>query len=246
MSEERFDLIFSGELVAGFELAQVKKNVQALFRIDDAKVNLLFAGKPVPLRKGLDADAANKYRVAMKKAGARVDVVLSRDPPPEAAKPAAQPAAAKSSATVAQPQTGTAIFTTALGAQPAAAAQPRQPIKAPDFGLAAAGSVLLRPEERIQVETEEVDVSHLSVTPQKGNLLTAEELERPPGISVTVPELDLADVGSDLLLPEERQNREPVVVDISALSLGKPGERLAPPSPKPPPPPNVDHIKLKS
>ena len=90
MNEERFDLVFSGELVAGFDVAQVKKNIQALFRIDDAKVLVLFSGKPIALRKGLDADAANKYRVAMKKAGARVDVVLSREPPPQA--PSAKPA----------------------------------------------------------------------------------------------------------------------------------------------------------
>jgi hypothetical protein len=246
MNEEKFDLVFSGELVSGFDLTQVKKNIQALFRIDETKVEVLFSGKAIPLRKGLDADSANKYRVAMKKAGARVDVVLSRDPPPAAAaKPAFQPASA------AQPVAGNTAkqasgFTTALGAQPVSAPTPRRPIQAPDFGIAAAGISLLRPEERIEVESVDVDVSHLSVVPQLGNLLTQGESERPPGIIVTIPELDLAEVGSDLLLPEERQNQEPVVVDISGLSLGKPGERLAPPSPRPPPAPNVDHIKLKS
>lgn len=239
MNEERFDLVFSGELVAGFELAQVKKNIQVLFRIDDAKVNALFSGKPIPLRKGLDADAANKYRVAMKKAGARVDVVLSRDPPAPTAQAAASPPAAG------EPARQNAAFTTALGAQPAAAPRPREPINAPNFGVVAAGGPLVRPEERVAVAAVRVDVSHLSVKPQQGNLLTAAELERPPGIAVTVPELDLADPGSDLLLPEERRSPDPVVVDISGLTLGAPGERLGPPSPKAPPPPKVDHIKLQ-
>lgn len=244
MSEERFDLVFCGELVPGFELAQVKENIQALFRIDETKVNVLFSGKPVPLRKGLDADSANKYRVAMKKAGARVEVVLSREPSPEtASKPAPKPAPAPNAVTKTKAESSG--FTTALGAQPVVAPKARAPISAPDFGLAAAGSILLRPEERTEIEAETVDISHLSVAPQEGNLLTDAELERPPGIVVTIPELDVADVGSDLLLPEERQNQEPVVVDISRLSLGKPGERLAPPPPSPPPPPNVDHIKLK-
>jgi hypothetical protein len=244
MSEERFDLIFSGELVTGFDLAQVKKNVQALFRIDEAKVNVLFSGKPIPLRKGLDADSANKYRVAMKKAGARVDVVISRDPAP--AVPPAQTKDASKAIQEAAPSAAAGQFTTVLGAQPAAPRAAREPIKAPDFGVAPAGSVLLKPEERVEVEAREVDISHLSVAPQTGNLLSEEELERPPGIEITVPELDLAAVGSDLLLPEERETPVPVVVDISGLSLGKPGERLAPPSPPPPPPPNVDHIKLKT
>lgn len=247
MSEERFDLVFCGELVAGFELAQVKENIQALFRIDEAKVNALFSGKPIPLRKGLDADSANKYRVAMKKAGARVDVILSRDSAPATSvKTASTPASTPTQSAASNKATESGGFTTALGAQPLVTAKPREPIKAPDFGMAAVGSILLRPEERVEVEAESVDVSHLSVAPQEGNILTEEELERPPGIVVTIPELDLADVGSDLLLPEERANPEPVMVDISGLSLGAPGERLAPPSPRPPSPPNVDHIKLKS
>lgn len=244
MSEERFDLVFSGELVAGFEAVQVKKNIQALFRIDEAKINVLFSGKAVPLKKGLDADTANKYRVAMKKAGARVDVVLNRDIAP-APKPTPIASTATASPGPAVVANQNPRFSTALGAQPAAAATPRAPISAPDFGVAAPGSGLLKPEERRKVAVQAVDISHLSVVPQQGNLLRDDELDPLPDITVTVPNLDVAAVGSDLLLPEERLAPEPVAVDISRLTLGKVGERLAPPSPRAPPPPNVDHIKLK-
>ncbi|MBC6905763.1 hypothetical protein DWB84_09875 [Saccharophagus sp. K07] len=258
MSDERFDLIFSGELVPGFELSQVKKNLQALFRLDDGKINALFCGKPVPLKRGVDSDAANKYRVAMKKAGARVDLVLSQQAAPATPKAAPAPTASNdASAPAAAPAGRTEIkstetsasgakFTTSLGAQPLTAQAPRPNIVAPNFEVAAVGADVLRPEERPSVEPVVVDTSYLSVAPQEGNLVKEDELMILPGIAVTIPELDVAEVGSDLLLPSERAKVEPVQVDLSGLSLAQVGERLGPPRPVAPPPPNVDHIKLQN
>jgi hypothetical protein len=242
MNEERYDLVFSGELVPGFELPQVKKNLQQLFRLDEAKVNALFSGKAIPLKKGVDADAANKYRVAMKKAGARVDLVLvsetaSAAPVKPQSPPPSQPAvpAAKESG-----------LTTVLGAQPLPPKTARPTIEAPNFGLSAPGTELLRPDERVEAEPVSVDISHLSVAPQEGNLVKEDEFEILPGIAVTVPDLDMAAVGADLLKPDERENVQPLELDLSHLTLGKVGERLGPAAPPAPPPPNVDHLKLKT
>lgn len=245
MNDERYDLMFSGELVPGFELAQVKKNLQQLFRLDESKINALFAGKSIPLKKGVDSEAANKYRVAMKKAGARVDLVLVAESTPPAVKatPSAPPSA------VAKAKEGTSSdnkLVTVLGAQPVPAKTPRAPINAPDFGLSAAGADLLSPEERASVEPLDLDLSHLSVAPQQGHLLDEDERVILPGIAVTVPDLDVAAAGSDLLKPEERETVVPLKLDLSHLSVAKPGERLGPVSPPAPPPPNVDHLKLKS
>jgi hypothetical protein len=247
MNEERYDLVFSGELVPGFELPQVKKNLQQLFRLDEAKVNALFSGKAIPLKKGVDADAANKYRVAMKKAGARVDLVLvseaasaapvkPQSPPPPQPQPVAPVApAAKESG-----------LTTVLGAQPLPPKTARPSIEAPNFGLSAPGAELLRPDERVEAEPVSVDISHLSVAPQEGNLVKEDEFEILPGIAVTVPDLDVAAVGADLLKPDERENVQPLELDLSHLTLGRVGERLGPAAPPAPPPPNVDHLKLKT
>lgn len=242
MNEERYDLMFSGELVPGFELAQVKQNLQQLFRLDESKINALFSGKAIPLKKGVDADAANKYRVAMKKAGARVDLVLVKEPAPAPAKPAPAMAPPRSSA----PDSNEGGFTTALGAQPLPAKTPRPTIDAPNFGLSAPGADLLAPNERSSVEPLDLDLSHLTVAPQQGDLLSDDERAILPGIAVTVPDLDVAAVGSDMLKPEERRSVEPVKLDLSHLSLAKAGERLGPASPPAPAPPNVDHLKLKS
>ena len=240
MNDERYDLMFSGELVPGFELAQVKHNLQQLFRLDEQKINALFSGKSIPLKKGVDADAANKYRVAMKKAGARVDLVLVVEPTPAPVKP--KPSAPS------QPTAGFGPddkLTTALGAQPLPAKTQRAPIDAPNFGLSAPGADLLSPDERSSVEPLDLDLSHLSVAPQQGHLLDEDERVILPGIAVTVPDLDVAAAGSDLLKPEERETVLPLKLDLSHLSVAKPGERLGPVSPPAPPPPNVDHLKLK-
>lgn len=245
MNDERYDLMFSGELVPGFELAQVKTNLQQLFRLDEAKVNALFSGKAIALKKGVDAEAANKYRVAMKKAGARLDLVLVKAP---VAAPAPQPAAA-SPPPAAEPQpaenAATSGFTTALGAQPEHQVTPRTPIEAPDFGLSAPGADLLASHEKTSEEPLNLDLSHLAVTPQQGDLLTEDERTILPGIAVTVPDLDVAAVGSDLLKPEERELVEPVEVDLSHLTVAQVGEHLGPVTPPAPPPPNVDHLTLK-
>ena len=254
MSQEKYDLVFSGELVPGFELAQVKSNVQALFRIDEAKTNVLFSGREIQLKKDLDADTANKYRVAMKKAGARVAVVLSS----EAAKQAQAPASAPQSGSQNNAPPGlqknneTAVnkwepsaFDTELGAQPQKAAEARQVIDAPDFKIAAPGEDMLPEEYRLPLASVEVDTSDLSVAPQNGNLVHADELGHLPSLEIDIPDFDVAPAGSDVLKPEERRSVAPANVDVSALTLSEVGAQLAQPKKAPPPPPNVDHIKLE-
>ena len=74
---EKFDLVFRGELVKSFEPDVAKRNVGKLFKIDGAKLDKMFSGKAIVLKRNLDLDTANKYRVAIKKAGARVDLVAN-------------------------------------------------------------------------------------------------------------------------------------------------------------------------
>lgn len=245
MSQEKFDLVFSGELVPGYELAQVKKNIQLLFRIDETKTDLLFSGRAIPLKKGLDAETANKYRVAIKKAGARVAVVQSEAAPTKLQSvPAEKPGVATAHAEA--KEGGEGGFTTELGAQPASPRPPRKEIEAPGFAVADVGEDILPSEYRLPLATVEVDTSGLSVAPQAGNLVGEDEIMRPRSAPKDVPDFDIAPVGSDVLTPEERPQVRAVEVNIAGLSVAQTGERLAPPSKQAPPPPNVDHIKLKS
>lgn len=253
MSQEKFDLVFSGELVPGFALPQVKKNIQLLFRIDEAKTEALFSGRAIHLKKGLDAETANKYRVAIKKAGARVSIVESEEAPLPAqpAVPVTATRTPSSKVPTPPPAGGASVspsgatLTTELGAQPLSPPGPHREIEAPAFDLASPGADILPADYKRPLAAVDVDTSALSVTPQGGYLVRPEELARPDAMPVSVPEIEVAPVGSDVLTAEERPKTHVVEVDVSGLSIAQPGERLGPPSKEAPAPPNVDHIKLE-
>ena len=54
MPDSLFDIVFTGQLAEGFELAAVKQKVSQLFKLDADKTNRLFLGKPVTLKKNLE------------------------------------------------------------------------------------------------------------------------------------------------------------------------------------------------
>lgn len=78
MAEQQFyELVFKGELVKGAELSLTKQNMGKLFKIAPEKVDALFVGRSITLKKGLDFEAAMRYRAAIKRAGARVDLIAT-------------------------------------------------------------------------------------------------------------------------------------------------------------------------
>lgn len=71
MAEDaRYNIVFRGELVPGADPARVRENLGKLFRMDAGRVEKLFAGKAVVLKKEADQATAMKMRALMKKAGA--------------------------------------------------------------------------------------------------------------------------------------------------------------------------------
>ncbi|WP_152554151.1 DUF805 domain-containing protein [Endozoicomonas elysicola] len=70
MDEAFYKLIFEGETLPGFKEKNVRKNLKELLNADKEKLNRLFSGKPVVIRKNLPADDIRPYERAMMKAGA--------------------------------------------------------------------------------------------------------------------------------------------------------------------------------
>ena len=97
MSNENFEVIFAGQLVAGAELEQVKAKVAVIFKTDVTKIAHLFSGTSVVIKKGIDQQMAQKYQSAMKSAGAVCEIRDSGQPIAAAPKPAA-PVATKQAA----------------------------------------------------------------------------------------------------------------------------------------------------
>ena len=69
MAAQRYDIIFAGEISQDAHLTDVKKNLAALFKVSEKRVERMFTGKPVVIKKHLDYETAVKYSQALKKAG---------------------------------------------------------------------------------------------------------------------------------------------------------------------------------
>lgn len=197
MSAPQFDIIFRGDIVFGHQLAEVKTRLQQLFKADAAKIDALFTGRPVPLKRNLDEATAHKYRDALIKAGAMVEVCPSDTSPTNAA-PKPAPA-------VRRP------------AEPGAA----------EWTLAPLGADLLPAKERPAAPAPvQVDVSALSLRPAEGNLVDASEVPEEIHAQVVVPDLGLAAVGADLIGADEKWELPLVEIELEDWGVAEAGSDL--------------------
>jgi len=81
MSDPIFRILFEGKIRDGEDLEKVKAKLAKLFKKDEAKIAALFSGGPLVIRKGLDYPTAQKYKIAIERAGGlcRVDKATSTE-----------------------------------------------------------------------------------------------------------------------------------------------------------------------
>ncbi len=72
MTEARYKIIFDGEPMPGVALETVKDNLARLFKSDASRIESLFGGRSVALKRDLLEAEADKYLAALLKAGAKV------------------------------------------------------------------------------------------------------------------------------------------------------------------------------
>lgn len=106
MTDARFHIVFAGQLVKGADPATVKLNLGKIFKMDAARVEKLFSGQAVVLKKDADQATAMKFRAVLKQAGAECELRPVAEPA-QAAVPSppgfsAEPEAAASAATEGQ------------------------------------------------------------------------------------------------------------------------------------------------
>lgn len=267
MADELFNVIFRGDTVAGQNVADVKARFAQLFKMDPAKVEGFFAGKPVVLKANCDRATGDKFKAALENAGAIVEVKSVAPAVPVPA-PVAAPVAATPAPVVAAP-TPAAPPPPQAAPQPVAAAEPANP-----WSLAATGSDLLRANEISQPEPVQVDISKISIVKRNPFSTDAEEpLEAARHVSA--PPLDLSNlklgevgetlvefkefvprnidlsalsldaVGADVLREDERQQFVPANVDTSGMDIAPAGGDLGQIKPPPAPPaPSTDHLSV--
>ena len=267
--EPLYNIYYAGEVLAGFDQAQVRKSLGALFKAGDATLDKLFSGNAQLLKRECDKATALKYKQAMEKVGAKPVIKSLQSAQAEPAPPekAPQTAAERIAALAAAPDMG--------GYQEAPAATASAPSTASaaddsDLGLEPAGTDVLKPEERSEPIVADIDTSAIDLD-EHAERLSAEPPAPPPAPDTThlsmgevgedIPtlaageapvapntdNLDLSPAGtdfSDCAQPEAA----PPELDLSSLELAPAGsdvlnedERNRPASPPPP----TDHISLQ-
>ncbi|WP_375737929.1 hypothetical protein [Pseudomonas boanensis] len=166
----RFEIAFSGQLMAGAQLELVQANLAKLFQADAQRIAQLFSGRCVILKNNLDAETAEKYRAALARAGAVAEVrlmmpeieevELAPPPEPEPERPAVVPEAAPARLQVTPRDEYMAAF---VG------------VDAPDFGLAPVGADLQ--DAKAATPTPKLDLSGISLAPPGSDL---GQLKEPP------------------------------------------------------------------
>ncbi|MCC1497914.1 hypothetical protein [Alcanivorax sp. 1008] len=196
MSEARFNVIFAGQIVAGADPTKVRENLAAAFRMDMAKVEGLFTGKRVVVKKDADQATAMKFRAVMKQAGAQAELERVGEPTEPAAAPAAAPSPAPASAAPAP--------ATPSPAEPAV--QAGQPAAVSGGSLETVGTI----------RTGGTGFSGpFAVAPTGSDL--AVERHLPPPVVPDVSHLSVAPAGADM--GEKREEKPPVTPDISHLKI---------------------------
>ncbi len=229
-----FNIVFAGEISGGADPAAVRANIARIFKASDAMVEKLFSGQRIAVKKAVDQATAMKYRAVMKQAGAIAHI----EPCDEQGKPLAAPAPA--------PAPVQAERVTPVASAPAA------PVSAPASMPASAPAAAAAP----QPETMAQRVARLHAEQEAANALKPKPDAPPPPAVVervetwklfpvgsvlseiktapapmmpTVRNFGLANLGTELLQPEERAELAPVPVavpDVSAIKMAPRGSDL--------------------
>lgn len=242
VSDNTFEVVFSGRIAEGASVDQVKGNVAKLFKVEVAKVERLFSGARVAIKKGIDEATAKKYQMALAKAGALCEVVNAAAVKPEQAEPTPpSPKAATPAPAAASPAATVSEIQSAPEAPASGPGLTKYVVKEAPGDLGAFANATLDEPGAVLVEHQDVpppelDLSGLSMD-MPGAVLGEHEEVPPPeldlsGISMAEPG---ADIGEAEAVPE-------LDVDVSGLSMDEPGVTLV--EHEEVPEPQIDTSKL--
>jgi hypothetical protein len=211
MDQQDCDVVYAGVLAAGRDAAQVKSDLARLFKTDAAGIERLFSGQPVIIKKGLDPQTAEKYRVALEKAGAICEIRIHT--PIEAAPAVASALSVGATNRLTIAPAGV-ILTTPVEIRPLV-------FDLSAISLAEPGTDLLDPMDTVTASPS-FDLSGLSVAPPGSELIESRRVE-PPRFP-DFKDLSLAAPGTDIA-PHPRTPAT-ILPDINGITLAPPGSAV--------------------
>lgn len=207
MSEPTYHIVFRGDIQMGQTLPQVKQNLATLFGLDIAKVEALFTGKPVVLKRNLNETSAAKFKAALARAGAVVAIKADAT------------AASTANSTAASQYTWT-LAPAGMNLLRIAERKKRVPAKLGtiEFSLREQQGHLLDETEKPSAPVVAIAALNVDLAPVGESLLREQErASLPPPLAA--PEWGIAPVGADLA-PVTLVEAVPFP-DISHLSLSE-------------------------
>jgi len=229
---ERYRLVFRGEVLEGQHKAVVKQRLGVTLKLEGARLDAIFTGKAVTIRKDADTDTAARFQIAFKRAGARLRVL----PVDVEEVPAVEPESPPPS------ESGYRLAPTgALMVEQRAAPPP--PVVATDhLSLAAPGTALSAPRS---YSATVPDVSHLTVAAPGADLHSPTQAHVAEIAPVAAPTWEIARAGVDLIPRSAQVEPTPGLVDIE-FELAPPGALLIDEDDTTPPaPPDTSHLRLQ-
>jgi hypothetical protein len=194
MSDELFEVAFSGQISEGADLQEVKARVGKMFNADSAKTEQLFSGQRIVIKKNIDQQTALKYKKALHSAGAECDIK---------AMPA--PAAAGAAAVVAPPPPSPdspAPAASATSAAPAANESTTEVAAPPRT-------------DPLGISGDQINALEATIAPVGSELQS--EIKQVPEPQYDLSAFDMAPVGSTLA--DEKKDPPPPPPDTSGLSM---------------------------
>jgi len=227
MSESLYRLTFSGELLEGQHSAVVKKKLGVLLKVPPERLDKLFSGETVVIKKSVDKTTAARFQAAFKQAGGQLRVSQFT-----AAKPVVSVEGASNF--------DLAAAGSNLLAEPKVV--PERNIETGHLIVAAAGSDILEEEYKRQPTEEAPDVSHISLSDE--TIFPPSEQLALDALVIEVQDWDVGAPGDDLL-----DEYPDIAVDINleaiSFELAETGSLMdQDPGETQPPPPDTSHISL--
>ena len=213
-NSDRYTIIFRGDIALDHNIVDVKRNLKKVFKASDARIDSLFTGKPVPLKRGLTLKEAQHYQHILLNMGAvsAIEPKVSIAPGQDDKQSNHDQSNSKHASATTRPETH-------ARSAPSPVSQAWQ--------LAPVGARLSDGSQATE-DSIDVNIDHLALLPQQGYLL--KEDERPPALTATIDlaalDWELTPYGELLLKASERTSANTTHIEAPPLSLTAPGEDL--------------------
>jgi len=219
MAQGTYQVIFSGKIIEHADIEMVKTNVARVFSLDTDKVETLFSGKRLVLKKDIDQSTAERYKLTLQRAGALCEIEDSSAAAPVANDESGTPQPSTSTEQVpvdSDEQAGISVAPvgiTLIESTPV----PDANIDTSAMDMAEVGITLTEPDE---VPDANIDTSGMDMDEVGATLVEPEEVL---DANIDTSGIDMDEVGTTLLEQGEFVEAE---FDLSGLSMDAPGEKL--------------------